>query len=216
MNHTFFLECSPAGSQSMGAQLVAEALRDGQSRSHGMRMTTRSLVAQPLAPVSAQYAKAITSLAHVDDPALALSEQLIGELEASDSLLISTPMHNFTVPATLKLWIDHVLRSHRSFTITPEGKVGLLRDRPTLVLVRSGSACVGDMARQPDFLTPYLRHALSTLGLHQVRFLYLAGPSPTIETLAHTRQALTSFLFPSLQPEISREHTSIALPNPVV
>ncbi|MET4577228.1 FMN-dependent NADH-azoreductase [Ottowia thiooxydans] len=216
MNHIFFLECSPAGNQSMGAQLVATALRDGQSRTQGMRLTTRSLAAQPLAPVSAQYAKAITSSAPLDDPALALSEKLISEMETSDRLLISTPMHNFTVPATLKLWIDYVLRIHRTFTNTPDGKVGLLQDRPTLVLVRSGGACIGDAARQPDFLTPYLRHALSTLGLHQVRFLYLAGPSPTVETLAHTRQALTSFLFPSIQPETSREHTSIALPNPVV
>ena len=216
MNHTFFLECSPSGIQSLGAQLMAAAWRDGQSRTPGFRMTTRSLVAQPLAPVSAQYAKAITSSAPFNDLALALSEELIGELETSDRLLISTPMHNFTVPAALKLWIDHVLRSQRSFTITPEGKVGLLRDRPTLVLVRSGSACIGEAARQPDFLTPYLRHALSTLGLHQVRFMYLPGPSPNADTLAHTRQALTSFLFPSLQPEISREHTSIALSNPVV
>ncbi len=54
----------------------------------------------------------------------------------SDALLISTPMHNFTVPAALKLWIDFVLRVGRTFKSTAEGKFGLLADRPALVLVR--------------------------------------------------------------------------------
>ncbi|WP_051237022.1 FMN-dependent NADH-azoreductase [Ottowia thiooxydans] len=198
MNHILFLECSPMGNQSLGAQQVAAVLRDGESREHGVSMTTRSLVAEPLAPLTAQYANAITSLAPFDDPALELSERLISELEATDGLLISTPMHNFTVPATLKLWIDHVLRIARSFTVTSEGKVGLLQDRPTLVLVRSGGACVGDTARQPDFLTPYLRHALSTIGIHEVQFLYLAGPYPSSDVLDQVHHALTSFFAPTL------------------
>ena len=39
------------------------------------------------------------------------SEELIQELESSDFVVIATPMHNFTVPAALKMWIDHVVRS---------------------------------------------------------------------------------------------------------
>ena len=60
------------------------------------------------------------------------SEQLIEELDAADILVISTPMHNFTVPAVLKAWIDQVGRFGRTFQSTPTGKVGLLRDRPGL------------------------------------------------------------------------------------
>ena len=84
-------------------------------------------------------------------------------------------MHNFTVPAALKLWIDYVLRIHRSFAATPEGKVGLLQDRPTLVLVSAGGFYQGVRARQPDFLTVYLRHVLSTLGITEVAFVHLQG-----------------------------------------
>ncbi|WP_174769877.1 FMN-dependent NADH-azoreductase [Paraburkholderia hayleyella] len=197
MNHLLFLECSPVGSESLGAQQVLAALADCESFSHGIHVTTRSLAMEPLAALSAQYAQAVTSSAPSDDPVLARSERLIGELEACDGLLISTPMHNFAVPATLKLWIDHVLRKERSFTITPEGKAGLLRDRPALVLVRSGNPCVGETARQPDFLTPYLRHALSVMGIHNVQFVYLPGFPLSAEILAQTRHALTAFLVPS-------------------
>lgn len=123
----------------------------------------------------AAYADALVALAPGDDPALRVSEQLIGELENSDCLVIATPMHNFTVPAALKLWIDYVLRIGRSFAATEAGKVGLLADRPTFVVVSSGGFHRGEQARQPDFLTPYLRHVLSTIGIHDLEFIYLQG-----------------------------------------
>ena len=104
-----------------------------------------------------------------------LNERLIGELERSDALLIATPMHNFTLPAALKLWIDYVLRIHRTFAATPEGKVGLMRDRPAFVIVGSGGFHCGEHARQRDFLTPYLRYALGSIGLQSLHFLLLQG-----------------------------------------
>ncbi|AKQ55882.1 FMN-dependent NADH-azoreductase [Bordetella hinzii] len=194
MKQLYFLDCSPHREGSLGVRQVREML-DGPD---APRVRARSLAGQPLAPLSAQYAEGITSGAAHDDPAFALSEQLIGELEDSDALLISTPMHNFTVPAALKLWLDYVLRKGRSFTVTPDGKVGLLRDRPTLVLVRSGAAFLGSEARQPDFLTAYLRYALSILGLHDVRFVYLQGLAPQAEDLALARRALAAFLHPAI------------------
>ncbi|MBN3820982.1 FMN-dependent NADH-azoreductase, partial [Paraburkholderia sp. Se-20369] len=104
-----------------------------------------------------------------------VSEQLIGELESTDALIVNTPMHNFAVPAALKLWIDYVLRIHRTFAATPDGKVGLMRDRPTVVIVGSGGFHRGERARQPDFLTPYLHHALGSIGIRRVQFLLLQG-----------------------------------------
>lgn len=110
-----------------------------------------------------------------DSPTFEVSEALIGELERSDILLIATPMHNFTLPAALKLWIDYVLHIHRTFSSGPEGKTGLLSNRPVYVLVGSGGFHQGELARQPDFLTPYLRQVLNTLGLFNPHFTYLQG-----------------------------------------
>jgi FMN-dependent NADH-azoreductase len=96
---------------------------------------------------------------------LAQSERLICELEAADAVVIGTPMHNYTVPSVLKAWIDHVLRAHRSFGFSAEGKVGLLADRPVYVAVASGGgyrakACAA--ARLPHALpgggVPHHRH----------------------------------------------------------
>lgn len=100
---------------------------------------------------------------------------LIAQLDAADVVVIATPMHNFTVPSTLKAWVDHIVRVRATFAITPQGKTGTLRDRPVYVAVSSGGFISGERARHPDFLQPYLRVALATVGLHDVQFFSVEG-----------------------------------------
>lgn len=142
-------------------------------------LVRRDLCCDPPPLVGAAYADAVLQPAaeHTADQrtALADSEALIRELEAADALIIATPMHNFAVPAVLKAWIDQVLRIGRSFHRTPQGKQGLLVDRPTFVVVASGGLLTGQRANQPDFLTPYLTAVLATVGITDVAFGYLEG-----------------------------------------
>jgi FMN-dependent NADH-azoreductase len=175
MNDFLFLSASP-NQQASHAYRFADALLKTLGERHpGMSVNRRDLAADPLPPLSAAYGAALTKRTPFDDPAFRQSEQLIDELECSRHLLIATPMHNFTVPATLKLWIDHVLRIGRSFSASPEGKVGLLADRPTYIIVSSGGIHQGPQARQPDFLSDYLRVALRTIGITNSHFIYLQG-----------------------------------------
>ncbi|NWD04559.1 FMN-dependent NADH-azoreductase [Pseudomonas gingeri] len=103
------------------------------------------------------------------------SEQLIRELESADYVVIATPMHNLTVPSALKAWLDHVIQVDRTFRITPTGKIGTLRDRPVLVAIASGGLFSGEHAQQPDFLRPYLKAVLATVGLLDVTFFSVEG-----------------------------------------
>lgn len=103
--------------------------------------------------------------------ALALSETLIAELESADAVLISTPMHNFTVPSALKAWIDLVVRPNRTFRNTAEGKVGMLADRPVMALVSCGGRFQDGAGSQQDFLTPYLKYVFGAIGITQVAVL---------------------------------------------
>jgi len=41
--------------------------------------------------------------------AFALRDQLATEFEQADSVLIGAPMYNYTIPSTLKAWLDHVI-----------------------------------------------------------------------------------------------------------
>ncbi len=52
--------------------------------------------------------------------AVALSDQLIAELKASDLLVIGAPMYNLNVPTDLKKWFDLVARARETFRYTTE------------------------------------------------------------------------------------------------
>ncbi|MHB2008824.1 MAG: FMN-dependent NADH-azoreductase [Acidobacteriaceae bacterium] len=105
--------------------------------------------------------------------ALMLSETLIDELDAADFVVLSTPMHNFTVPSVLKAWLDHIVRPRRTFRITAAGKIGLLRDRPVRALLACGGALGDAAAGQIDFATPYLRYVFATIGITDLQVLPL-------------------------------------------
>ena len=172
------LNSSPHGNASHGYRLAKEMFaalqQTSESNMQDLKLIERDLVAEPLPIIDQKYAAAITSKTPIAD-AFDWSERLICEIEQTDMLMIATPMHNFTVPASLKLWIDHVLRIHRTFTPTPAGKIGLMQDRPTFVIVGSGGFHAGERARQPDFLTPYVRYALGSIGIKNVKFILLEG-----------------------------------------
>jgi FMN-dependent NADH-azoreductase len=170
------ISASPRAAASHSRR-AGEALRHAlEAALPALRVTRRDLASPPLPHVDGGFAEASLMPAAERGPpqvaALALSEALIGELEAADLVLVDTPMHNFTVPSTLKAWIDHVVRPGRSFALTPAGKVGMLRDRPVFVAVACGGGFDGPAAQQ-DFLAPYLRYVLGTIGIAQVEVLRL-------------------------------------------
>lgn len=195
------LDCSPRTGTATSRHLT-QLLMPLLSRQcdRPVQITQRALGTTPLAPISAAYAEALlmppseATLRY--GAALATSDALIQELDAADVLWISTPVHNFTVPAVLKNWIDHVVRKDATFVTNAQGKVGLLRDRPVFVAVTAGGAMFGERAGQPDFFRPYLSAILGVIGLKNVTFLpapALAGsPSPFDAVAAHAAPYLNA------------------------
>lgn len=47
---------------------------------------------------------------------LRLSDELIGEVDRADVIVIGTPMYNYGMPAALKSWFDKVIRVRKTFT----------------------------------------------------------------------------------------------------
>lgn len=142
--------------------------------------------ATTLPHIDSEYALALSS---VDDKnqasngSLLISEQLIHSLKAADTVIITSPMHNYSVPSSLKSWVDHVVRVGETFNITPTGKQPLLADKPIYILISSGGVFSGEAAYQPDFFTPYMKEVLATIGLDSVYFLTIEGTSSDNESV---------------------------------
>lgn len=169
------IDCSPrAGSlsRSLSAAVVAKLCE----ASPQAMVSRRDLGHAPIPHVDAEYMQRLLALQLQPHPAMALSDELIGELEHADVLVIGTPMSNLSVPSVFKAWIDQVMRVGRTIGRTSNGqKIGLLRDRPVYIAIAAGSHFSGEQANQPDFLTPYLRAAFASIGLRSLRFLALQG-----------------------------------------
>ncbi|WP_127560947.1 FMN-dependent NADH-azoreductase [Nioella ostreopsis] len=99
---------------------------------------------------------------------LALSDDLIAEVKAADTLVIGLPIYNFGVPATLKAWVDQVARAGVTFRYSETGPEGLLTGKRAIVIVASGGTEAGS---EIDFATGYLRHVLSFIGIKDVEFV---------------------------------------------
>ena len=195
MTRALLLSFSPHGKAAQTFKLARALLSDLVP---GADVIERDYGSQALAPLTREYANALTTPGGLSGSATALSEQLIVELEACDLLIICTPVHNFTVPAALKVWIDHVVRIHRSFIINGQfEKVGLLNDRRTFVLVSSGNARKG---HEPDFLTPYMTTILSTVGIHSVDFVYLGAMVRGEEAVARAVEQAHRQLYQAISP----------------
>lgn len=120
------------------------------------------------------------------------SNALVEELFASDALIITTPIYNFSVPASLKAYIDLVCRARLTFRYSSNGPVGLLSDRKTYLVVASGGTPVGsDM----DFATGYLKQVLAFIGIHDVEVI--AGDrlrSRAEERMAQSQQQIDQLI----------------------
>jgi FMN-dependent NADH-azoreductase len=110
--------------------------------------------------------------------AFAVIERMALRFSLADRVVISSPMWNFGVPYKLKQWFDLVVQPGLTFSFNPaEGYRGLVKDRPTIVILASGSDFVTGMNRgRIDMATPYLRDILRFIGVHDLRFVAI-GPT---------------------------------------
>jgi FMN-dependent NADH-azoreductase len=117
--------------------------------------------------------------------ARALTETLTGEVLAADEIVIGVPLYNFGPPSTLKAWVDRIVAPG----LTVEAGVGgLAGGRPvTVAAARGGGYGPGTPREGWDHRDPWLAHALSSIGLDDVRFIHteltLSRESPAMSGL---------------------------------
>jgi FMN-dependent NADH-azoreductase len=127
---------------------------------------------------------------------LAASDALVAELETADVIVIGAPIYNFSIPAVLKAWIDMVARAGLTFRYGENGPEGLLKNKQAYVMIAHGPGGT-TIGSAKDFASPYLRHLLGFIGIHDVEFISAAEVNEDSRRLdaalagaqSHTQQA---------------------------
>jgi FMN-dependent NADH-azoreductase len=174
------LEISPRGDRSISRALGKRFIEHWKSNNPDGQVISRDLNAARIPYMDNDWIAGVYALPDVErtpemQKALALSTELIAELQAADVLLISTPMYNFTIPAVLKSWIDYVIRPGFTFRLAP-GWPGMLENKKARVIVVSrDSYQAGQPTEADDHVTPVLRKALSFMGINDVKAMRAGG-----------------------------------------
>ncbi|MFE2180427.1 FMN-dependent NADH-azoreductase [Streptomyces sp. NPDC059455] len=182
------IDSSVLPGEASASRSVAAAFRTAWEEQHPEgTVIHRDLAADPIPHITADAWSAGYTAPSERTPeqsaAFAAREKLIEELEQADAILIGAPMHNFSVPSTLKTWLDNVLLLGRTAGESPSAQ-----GTPTIVVAsRGGSYAPGTPREGFDFVQNYLEAVLHrTLGLDLdfiVPELTLAPRNPAMSEL---------------------------------
>ena len=149
-------------------------------RPAGLETTYRDLDAEPIAHLTG------SALAKADPAAAADAERVMQQFLDADIVVIGAPMYNFSVPSTLKAWIDRIAVAGTTFRYTESGPQGLAGGKR--VIIASGRGGMYGDASPADFQEAYLRQVFGFLGVTDLEFVRAEGvaysPQHRIDALA--------------------------------
>ena len=106
-----------------------------------------------------------------DRALLAQSEALISEVENADLLLIALPIYNFSIPASLKSWIDLICRDNVDGARARDLS-GKSKNKQALIMVTSNYTMAN---ASDDFATPSLEFMMKFMGINHLSFIDATG-----------------------------------------
>src|ERR1700730_9262090 len=167
---------SSARSSSITRQLTAKFVEEWKKNHPAGEVIQRDLATTILPHITDHWAGAHlepSQLTPAQRNYLSMSDHLIEELQAADTIVIGAPMYNFAIPSPLKAWIDQIVRRGKTIGYGPSGARGLLGNKRVIVVTARGGAYEkGTPAEKFDFQEPYLRHIFGFIGLTDVTFIH--------------------------------------------
>jgi len=161
------IDSAATGAGSITRELTAAIVARWQDAVPGLQVTHRDLDADPLPHLTGPV------LTKADAVAAAAGERTLQQFLDSDVIVVGAPMYNFSVPSTLKAWIDRVAVSGRTFRYTEKGPEGLAKGKR--VVIASGRGGLYGDNSPADFQEAYLRQVFGFLGITDIEFVRAEG-----------------------------------------
>lgn len=182
------IDSSALGDHSVTRELTAAIVADFNKTIPNLIITHRDLDKDPIAHLTG------ATLAKLDAAEAASAEQTLQQFIDADIVVIGAPMYNFSIPSTLKAWIDRVVVAGRTFSYSETGSKGLLSGKKIVIASGRGSAFGEDNPH--DFQEKYLKHIFIFVGLTDIQFVRAEGiaysPQHRIDALAAAHATIPS------------------------
>jgi len=164
---------------SFSRQLTNEFVEQWKKANPGGKVITRDLLSMQIPIVTEEWIGATytpeDNLTVSQKDCLALSSELIAELQQANEYVFGISMYNFGVPAAMKLWIDQIVRAGKTFTFENGAPKGLLpNNKATFIVASGGDYQAGSPFAPMNFVEPYLKAIFGFLGVLDTKFIYLS------------------------------------------
>ncbi|HET9375757.1 MAG TPA: FMN-dependent NADH-azoreductase [Chthoniobacterales bacterium] len=182
MSTLLHIDSSARGERSVSRQLTREFAAAWQQAHPGGRIIYRDLGHNHVPLMSENFIAAAYTPPDALSPqlreALAISNDLIGELETANEYVFGVPMYNFSVPAAFKAYIDQIVRVGRTFAVDESGYKGLVLGKKATIITSSGGTYrSGSPAAPCNLQEPWIRSILGFIGVTDIEFVVADGLS---------------------------------------
>ncbi|KTC84992.1 FMN-dependent NADH-azoreductase [Legionella brunensis] len=174
------IDASILGEHSVSRQLMQHFLKHWQQKYPKSETVYRDLDAQPISHLSQEILnakqKSTQELPLTLQQELTLSETLINELLAAEEIVIGAPMYNFSIPTSLKAWIDRVVAAGRTFRYTDQGVFGLATGKKLNIISTRGNHYTNSASMQAmDHQESYLKTIFNFIGITEIKIIRAEG-----------------------------------------
>jgi FMN-dependent NADH-azoreductase len=105
-----------------------------------------------------------------------VTDALVSQFLAAEVIVIGAPLYNFSIPSTLKAWIDRLCQRGRTFVCTESGPKGLAGGRTVIIAsARGGLYSISEEGRAREHQESYLQAKFGFFGIADVRIVRAEG-----------------------------------------
>ncbi len=190
------IDTSIKSTGSLSREMSAAAVERLKRDSADIVVQYRDLAAHPLGDLTGRVFAAHAKGADIGDfdqdelSDLAESAKVLEEFLTSDVIVLGVPFYNFSVPSSLKAWIDRILVAGKTFSYGSGGLVGLARGKRVIVLqARGGLYGEGSPNAHHEHAETYLRSIFSVIGIENLEVIVAEGVDISPELRAAALQS---------------------------
>lgn len=108
--------------------------------------------------------------------AITISAEAIAEMQEADIYVINAPFYNFSIPTTLKAYLDHIVRPGITFRYNEQGEPeGFLKGKKAYITIASSGVYAEGPFQYLDYVSPYLKIVLGFIGITDISFVRAEG-----------------------------------------
>ena len=175
MRRILHIDASYSGEHSVSKALSKAFITASKSFHPDDVILYRDLGQAPVPYINETWIAAIHSPPETHTPemldVLKTSDPLLEDFLSVDCYVLGVPMYGFTIPATLKAYIEHLIRIGHTYEVNENGVQGLVHGKKALFITSRGGNYPPGSPFGEDHQEPYLRTIFWSFGITDVHFI---------------------------------------------